>query len=36
MQIGGSVGGILEERLLGVGEKEWETHGEWMNMLYCV
>jgi hypothetical protein len=29
-------GGLLEEKLLGVGEKEWKTHGEWKNMLYFV
>jgi hypothetical protein len=36
MRIGRSVGGLLEERLLGVGEKEWRTHGKWRNMLYFV
>ncbi len=36
MKIRGSVGGLLEERLLGVGEKEWRIHGEWRNMLYFV
>jgi hypothetical protein len=29
-------GGLLEEKLLGVGENEWKTHGEWRNMLYFV
>jgi len=36
MRIGGSVGGLLEERLFRVREKEWRTHGEWRNMLYFV
>ncbi len=36
MKIRRNVGGFLDEKLLGIGEKEWRIHGKWRNILYFV